>query len=78
MISHPVKVGLKILEKLEFFTARLYGADSKLKSVNEARRDLFANKTKSLKNLPPTADALWQHILRASYQAGYIWGKLTL
>ena len=51
------------------------GASLELESVNEARKHLFAAKTKSLQNLPPTSDALELHTLRAIYQGGHIWGK---
>ena len=39
---------------------------------------LFYNKGKDFDNMPPTKDALIQHILRAAYQAGYIWGQALI
>ena len=45
--------------------------------MNEARRELFSNKCKSLENIPPTKDALLQHIKRAILQAG-IWSTSNI
>jgi len=39
---------------LERFTVILYDRTSVLQSVNEARKDLFCKRNKSLENLPPT------------------------
>ncbi len=40
---------------LERFTVVLYDKFSTLQSVNEAHKELFCKKNKSLENLPPTA-----------------------
>ena len=57
---------------LERFTVILYDRTSTCKLVNKARRELFCKKSRSLENLPPTQDALLQHVKRVVYQAG-IW-----
>ena len=44
-------------------------------AVNEARQVLFAQGNKSIKIMPPTQAALAQHIKRAAYQAGHVWGQ---
>ena len=44
-------------------------------SINEARQLLFSQGTKTLDNIPPTEDALLQHVKQAAYQAGFIWGQ---
>lgn len=36
---------------------------------------LFATQSRPLALIPPTSSALEQHILRAAYQAGQIWGR---
>jgi hypothetical protein len=41
--------------------------------VNECRKQLFAKKARLIENIPPTKDALCQHMLRAVYQAGFVW-----
>ena len=57
---------------LERFTVILYDKNCYFDSVNEARKELFCHKSKSMEKLPPTQDALLQHSKRASYQAG-VW-----
>ena len=46
------------------------------KTVNEARQVLFAQGNKSIENISPTQAALAQHIKRAAYQAGHVWGQV--
>ena len=57
---------------LERYVVLLYDRTSDQSSVNEARKQLFTQKSRSLENLPPTQAALVQHIKRASYQANQI------
>lgn len=59
----------KIFERL---TVTLYDKNSKSSSVNETRMDMFCHKSRSYDKLPPTQDALCQHVKRTLYQAG-IW-----
>ena len=59
----------KILER---FCVVLYDKTSILGSVNEARRELFCQKNKTMEAIPPTQDALLHHCKRVSYQSG-IW-----
>ena len=49
---------------------------STLLVVNEARRELFCKKNKSLENLLPTQDALLQHARRAVFQTN-IWTTMS-
>ena len=42
--------------------------------MNEAQQELFA-KGRSVENIPPRQGALVQHVHRAAFQAGYIWGQ---
>ena len=46
---------------IEHFTVVLYDKTSDLQSVNEARRELFCQKNKTMENIPPTQDALLQN-----------------
>ncbi|KAG1654719.1 hypothetical protein GQR58_024872 [Nymphon striatum] len=57
---------------LERFVVVLYDKTSSLDSVDEARKELFCQKGRSIENIPPTQDALFQHVKRAAYQGG-IW-----
>jgi hypothetical protein len=62
--------------KLERLTVILYDKTSPLSTVNETRRELFCQNNRAMEKLPPTKDALLQHIRRAVYQAG-IWTTST-
>jgi hypothetical protein len=66
------------LDKLERFVVLLYDRTSSLPSVDEARKQLFTQKGRTIDGLPPTGAALIQHIKRATYQAGHCWGQLMI
>ncbi|KAK3924998.1 Transcription factor MYB3 [Frankliniella fusca] len=69
-------VSEKSIRLLSGFIVRLYGGPLHMDSVNKARLFLFRECKKSLLDgLPPTAGVLLQHILRATYQAGHMWGQ---
>ena len=75
-----------ILEKVEDncmavikrFVVLLYDRTSAIVEVNQARKDLFSKKAKSLEDIPPTRAALEQHTMRAVFQGTYIWGQVLL
>ena len=73
----PSEVSEKCLCLLERFVILLYDRSSSSVSVNMVRKQLFSRKNRSLDNIPPTRlrDALLQHVKRASYQAGHVWGQ---
>ena len=54
---------------LERFVVLLYDCTNDNMRVNDARKKLFTQNSRSLENLPPTQAALMQHIKRASYQS---------
>ena len=58
-----------VMSVLERYVVLLYDRTSDLVQVNDARKQLFAQKSRSLENIPPTYAALREHIKRASYQA---------
>ena len=60
--------------RLERFVVLMYDRTSEATEVNEARKQLFTQKSRTLENMPPTKAALEQHIKRATYQAN-IWYK---
>ena len=64
-----------IFEAMEKYIAVMYSGTCPYNSVNEARRYMFSQDTRTLEHILPTEDALNQHIRRARYQAGYIWGQ---
>ena len=47
----------------------MYDRTSEATEVNDARRQLFTQKYRTLENIPPTQAALKQHIKRTCYQA---------
>jgi len=63
-------------QKLERLTVILYDKTSPLSCVNEARREFFCKKNRAMDKLPPTKDALLQHVRRTVHQAG-IWTTST-
>ena len=64
--------------EIERFVVLLYSRTSQLLTVNAARKQLFSYGNRKLENLPPTRAALYQHVKRASFQAGYIWGQALI
>ena len=61
------KVSDELVKGAEKVVCKLYGQNCG--TVNEARYNLFLTTTKSETNLPPSADSLKKHVLRANYQA---------
>ena len=47
-------------------------------SVNEARLHMFACKQRPYDAIPPTSAALKEHVKRATFQAGAVWGQATI
>ena len=71
----PESVQEEVVDKLQRFVVLLYDKTSTLYKVKQARQTLFAQHSRCLEATPPTEQALEQHILRATYQAGHVWGK---
>lgn len=64
----------KTMLLLERFIILLYDRTADQTSVNSARQYFFTQKNWQIGNIPPTRDALMQHIKRAAYQA-YVWSQ---
>jgi hypothetical protein len=60
---------------LERFVVLLYDKTSNYLDVNSTRRHLFSKKRRQIDHIPPTSEALLQHMRRAIYQGGYIWSQ---
>ena len=71
----PTLVSTEDMDEVERFVVLLYQRTSSLRKVNEARKRLFAVGNRNIENVPPTVHALEQHVKRAVYQAGHIWGQ---
>ena len=72
---HPFKQITKAspeFKAIERYVILLYSRTSSHTSVNEARMEMYFQKTQNLERVPPTADALLLHIKRAIYQTG-VW-----
>ena len=61
---------MKMIEK---FVVLQYSKSCGVASVNEARCILFTKNLKGLDAIPPTKNALYQHVRRALLQASFIW-----
>lgn len=55
--------------KIERFVILLYDKSSPSKDINESRRLMFTQKKRSIESIPPTRDALNQHVARAMLQS---------
>ena len=58
------------MQVVERFVVLLYDRTNSQELVNEARRQLFTEKGRSIDGLSPTQAALVQHTKRAAYQDG--------
>ena len=56
----------------------MYERSSATDSIDVARLELVARKQRSYDSIPPTQAVLIQHIKRAAYQAGCMWGQATI
>ena len=50
----PVTIDAQHFQCLEHYTVVLYDKTNDLESVNDARRELFCQKTKAMEHIPPT------------------------
>ena len=72
----PVTVEEDDIQKLEEFVILLYDKSSlSSKDIDAARKGFFMHKNIQFDHLPPTKAALKQHIPRAVYLAGIVWGQ---
>ena len=78
LASTPQQIPGASMAEIERFVVLLYDRTSELFQVNQARQQLFAKGTRTLENIPPTYDALHQHVKRTAFQAGHIWGQSLL
>jgi hypothetical protein len=69
---HEVDADDQHFQQLERLTVVLYDKASDLEHVDEARKELYCQKERTMDTIPPTQDALLQHSKRSIYQAG-IW-----
>lgn len=61
------------MEHLKRFVVLIYDRTSNKTNVNEARKQLLAQKFRAYDDIPPTRTSLLQHTNRAAYLAGHCW-----
>jgi len=71
----PEDVSEECLKKLQRFVVLLYDCTSTRMQVYEARKQLFAQKERSIQAIPPTQAALVRNTRQAAYQGGHCWGQ---
>ena len=62
------------LPTIEQYVIFCYDITSEETSVNKERKKLFT-KGRQIDNIPPTQDALIQHVKRAIFQAAFVWSQ---
>jgi hypothetical protein len=72
--SAPNHVDEDAMQTIERFVILLYDRTSTSINVDKARCKLFAKKN-NVQLIPPTSAALKQHVRRAVYQGGHVWGQ---
>ena len=63
------------MNTIKRFVCLMYHAESTKYEVNKYRRQLFAQCSRQIENLPHTQDSLKQRVLRAVYQAAFVWSR---
>ena len=63
---------------LKRFVVLIYDRRSSLTKVNETRQKLFLKRSRSIDSIPPTKASLEQHVKRAVFQGGCVWGQTLL
>ena len=58
----------------ERFVVLMYSQNEPHQEVNIARASMFSQGTRGIEGIPTTQAALEQHIKRAAFQAGHVWG----
>ena len=77
LCQQPSDISATSLELCERFVVLLYDRTSSCDRVDLARKKIYSRKH-TIESIPPTQDALIQHIRRAIYQAGYIWNQTLI
>ena len=76
-LSAPLNtISDEILELLERFITVWYDHTSSSISLDESKKELFNKRSRhKIENLPPTKAAFKEHVKRATYQSGHVWGQ---
>lgn len=79
-LSAPLSsVSDEMYQLLERFVILLYDRTSSCISLDDSRKELFTKRfRRNIENLPPTTAAFRQHVKRAAYQSGHVWGQILV
>lgn len=75
LVDRPVSLTDETFSVLERFFILLYDRTSHHICIDSARQFMFTKKGMEITKIPPTKDALQQHVKRATYQSGHIWSQ---
>ena len=73
----PSNVQDDVMHTIERYVILLYDRTSTCTDIDKARRKMFARRP-NVKQIPPTKATLEQHVKRATYQGGHVWGQLLV
>ena len=73
----PPVIPEECMNIIKRFVVLIYDCTSTCSDVNKARKRLFA-KTLSVQRIPPSHAGLHQHVKRAVFQGGYVWGQTLI
>lgn len=73
----PTEIPVQSMQSIERFVILLYDRTNNCTDVNKARKKLFTKKC-SVQRIPPSLAALEQHVKRATFQGGHIWGQVLV
>ena len=73
----PTGIPKASIQAIERFVILIYDRTSTCTDINKARKKLFAKKSSVLR-IPPTRAVLEQHVKRAAFQGGHVWGQTLL
>ena len=75
LTSRPESVSADQKSSLEKYVASLYYPNSGADNIDKCRELMILQKVCDPQKLPPASSALFYHIKRAVYQAGYVWSQ---
>ena len=75
--SAPHDILQEVMATIERCIILLYDRTSTSTDIDQARRKLFA-KRHNVQSIPPTNAALKEHVKRAVYQGGHVWGQMLV
>ena len=73
--STPAEVTEEDMVEIERFVVLLYKKTSPISKVNEGRKQLLSSGNMKIEKIPPSKAAPHEHVKRAAYQDGHVWGQ---